>query len=446
MLNCTEGGVKRQTNRAGRLAEWETGVGQSSVISYQFDDNSKLLNTDTMTNIVLAGSNALRWNRSRMRERPGCIPTVIVGTRKAVRCLYTKQKGNLMRIIYYYDDNEAIEVEDKYYALHLWQQVSAIKPLVEYVIGDVIGGFPDVLDKKRNSVQKGIQQLEKILRQIVEQELQQMFQSLQRQIYELEKLREECIEVIAVFFDLPLPLSQQAQTKLRRKTRNPQQTGMPWLFIPEYQQLIKKSYQTLGIVEEIEQQIYYKLKHLFPEVTEYDEFNPRPYLFGVPISQVDLADIPGWLKANQMLPEQKVEFDIDIESGGQRTNLQRKVLIIAEDYNIIFVHERMFKHHGYEVQICIDFEILLEQTKNFLPSVIYWYYKSTSSNKAREYITEIRQVYKKDKQPIIVIGLGYRGRIPEEFFEVADMVVDIMDTGVQFFTDLAALIESKGLS
>jgi hypothetical protein len=178
-----------------------------------------------------------------------------------------------------------LEVEDKYYALHLWNQVSAIKPLVEYIIGDVVSGFPDVLDKKKNLVQEGIQLLEKILPQITEEELQQMFQSLQHQIYELEKLREECIQVVAVFFNLPLPLTQQAQKKLRRKTRNPQQTGMPWLFISEYQELIKRSHQILTVIEDIEQQIYLKLKYFFPEVTECEEFKPPRHLFGVSISK-----------------------------------------------------------------------------------------------------------------------------------------------------------------
>ncbi len=120
-----------------------------------------------------------------------------------------------------------------------------------------------------------------------------------------------------------------------------------------------------------------------------------------------------------------------------------KVLIIAENYNIIDVHEAMFKFYGHEVQTCIDFEVLLAQVKTFLPSVIYWYYILSSPDKAVEYVTKIRQLYDEDGQPIIVIGVGYKGGYPEEFSQIADMVVDGM-IDVEFFTELKAFVKLKG--
>lgn len=115
--------------------------------------------------------------------------------------------------------------------------------------------------------------------------------------------------------------------------------------------------------------------------------------------------------------------------------LQWKVLIVAKNYDVIYIPEAMFKHYGCEVQTCIDFDLLLTQVQTFLPIVIYWYTPRPSDRvTVIKYITKIRQLYKKDKQPIIVIAIGHTGHCPEEFFQIADMVVDVM-MGVEFYTD-----------
>lgn len=169
-----------------------------------------------------------------------------------------------------------------------------------------VSGFPDLSDRAKASFLGEFELLRSLIPQIEDQKLRESLLSLELQTHKVEAFENRFVQVIAEFFDLPLPQTQRERLKLMRRANAYKSDWNPvWARQLEYQQLVKQSQQVFDKWEMIKIHVSEIGIQLSSESTEEDDVGRTP-----PESMEQLVRFLGW--------EEETADVRGIELGDQR--------------------------------------------------------------------------------------------------------------------------------
>lgn len=118
-----------------------------------------------------------------------------------------------------------------------------------------------------------------------------------------------------------------------------------------------------------------------------------------------------------------------------------KVLVVNESEERAETDALLFIPIGCEPILCTDLEKLFPLLESESPSIIFWVHGPGNTSVEIRYLEKVRQVYRTDSKPKIILAIANRGVYPE--LEVlADLIVDqvILDWG-KFRQQVEGLLE-----
>ncbi|MCI0526642.1 MAG: hypothetical protein L0Y56_04210, partial [Nitrospira sp.] len=223
----------------------------------------------------------------------------------------TESKEHLiMRKVHF--EGQFLELSEQDFLILLKGVVGGAYELAKTSHSLQISGFPDILDGLKSWNQRQLEQQEVLIPQIEDEELHELFHSLDSQVRMIEGSNDQLAIIIARFLSLPAPQTQRERQNLVRKmSKYSSIEGPMWINQPEYQQLAKQSKQTFSKIEEVKRRIDERLAHLLPALSGSLE-NSQP-LTEAPSKQF----VRGLSQNIQPQEEEKMEVN-DIVFGDQR--------------------------------------------------------------------------------------------------------------------------------